>query len=526
MGEEEEVVDDVIEYVPSELEMKSTLEQKIFGGQMPVSVRKSKPPRKGVSDRKGRGGRNENVKKNAPETLVLGAVEYMLGNKITEETDNQATINLSSLFKKRGRKKKKRMDVDAFSDEDDYKAPNSKMIYRTGEEGQRKSRRINMKSEGDDLEDTNVHSNDPPTENANVSDKTKSSENNTTPNILNESHENENNSEREKKLKQVESILISSIPESKPTSPGKRPEHNFTEPESSSEDEQHRIGRNKRGHKMTGPNSQADDNTVQSQLDEMIRCASRNSRPSSQASSRPSSQMSRPGSTLPKKLAKQLENIGSPERDSPVLAPRQRHKDAKEKEKINPSKSNLTSGKTTPVPPKSPINSAWINENYLRKEDRKATSTSNLPDKLGNFDQAYTRKKQSEKIKKLLEKQKKKAEKLSNKKYKGFGEKDNPEEESIKRKEEKEQKKKENIVKKAQVSKTEIDLMRELLKIGENAVAEAKSKPSEDKDSVKETTPRVSNKTIEESEEFQTLDDSCPSSQNLSEELDSLFELK
>merc|ERR1712173_262264 len=158
-------------------------------------------------------------------------------------------------------------------------------------------------------------------------------------------------SEREKKLKQVESILISSIPESKPTSPGKRPEHNFTEPESSSEDEQHRIGRKKRGHKMTGPNSQADDNTVQSQLDEMIRCASRNSRPSSQASSRPSSQMSRPGSTLPKKLAKQLENIGSPERDSPVLAPRQRHKDAKEKEKINPSKSNLTSGKSTPVPP-------------------------------------------------------------------------------------------------------------------------------------------------------------------------------
>merc|ERR1712233_302203 len=116
------------------------------------------------------------------------------------------------------------------------------------------------------------------------------------------------------------------------------------------------------------------------------------------------------------------------------------------------------------------------------------------------------------------EKQKKKAEKLSNKKYKGFGEKDNPEEESIKRKEEKEQKKKENIVKKAQVSKTEIDLMRELLKIGEKAVAEAKSKPSEDKDSVKETTPRVSNKTIEEFEEFQTLDDSCPSSQNLSEE--------
>ena len=79
----------------------------------------------------------------------------------------------------------------------------------------------------------------------------------------------------------------------------------------------------------------------------MFRCVSRQSRPSSQvtrlkfypikyfsyiykiffqADSRPSSQQSRPGSSLaqkvPKKYAKHLEDLGSPDRDSPVLTPR------------------------------------------------------------------------------------------------------------------------------------------------------------------------------------------------------------
>jgi len=315
------------------------------------------------------------------------------------------------------------------------------------------------------------------------------------------------------------------MPVSKSNNTVKQSGHNFTEPESSSEDEQNRMGKWKRGHKMTGSSNQAADQAVQSQVEEMIRCASRNSRPGSQASSRPSSQMSRPGSTLPKKVAKQLEYLGSPERDSPVLAPRQRHKELKEKERFNPTNSNLTSRKGTPIPPKSPNNSTLINENYLRKEEKRAISRNDLPVNLGNFDQAFTRKKQSEKIKKLLEKQKKKAEKMSSKKYKGFGETVNPEEESLKKKEEREQKRKDSIIKKAQVTKTEVDLMKELLKIGEMAVAEAKSKPIENKGNVQEKT-KVSKKTIQEFEEFQTLDDSCPSSQNLSEELDSLFELK
>ena len=146
---------------------------------------------------------------------------------------------------------------------------------------------------------------------------------------------------------------------------------------------------------------------------------------------------------------------------------------------------------------------------------------------MGNFDQAFTRKKQSEKIKKLLEKQKKKAEKLSIKKYKGFGEKVNPEEELIKKNEKKEQKKKDIILKKAQVSKSEVDLMKELLKIGEMAVAEAKSKPLENELDGTEKTTNISTdaSAIQEFEEFQTLGDSCSAEQNLSQELDSLFEL-
>ena len=64
----------------------------------------------------------------------------------------------------------------------------------------------------------------------------------------------------------------------------------------------------------------------------MIRCVSRASRPGSQSSSRPQSQQSRPSSALPKKVAKQLESLGSPERDSPVLTPRLRHSELKDKQ--------------------------------------------------------------------------------------------------------------------------------------------------------------------------------------------------
>merc|ERR1712061_284975 len=89
---------------------------------------------------------------------------------------------------------------------------------------------------------------------------------------------------------------------------------------------------------------------------------------------------------------------------------------------------------------------------------------------------AYTMKGQESKIKKLLEKQKKKAERINNKKYQGFGDTKAAAaatEEDLRKKEKREQKKKEQVLKKAQVSQKEVDLMTELLKIGDSAVAEA-----------------------------------------------------
>jgi len=506
-AEEEKVVEEksklcvpkkVHEYLPSELEMKSSLEAKVFGGQMPTTVRKSKPTRKGVSDRIGRGGRNENLKTNAPETLVLGAVEYMLDNKVTEDCDKQATINLSSLFKKRGRKKKKRMDVDAFSDEDEYKAPNLKINCQSGEEGQRKSRRIGLKQDSDGFDDSYE---------AGTEEEPQKDE----PSTQNKEAfgaDNHQTAERPDKTVEVDSHQISSV---KPISEKIPTEYRFNEPDSSSEDEQSKR-KWKRG-QVKGAAKDDIENILPNQVEEMIRCASRNSRPGSQASSRPNSQMSRPGSALPKKVAKQLENLGSPERDSPVLAPRQRHAEAKEKEKLSVSTPRMA----TPVPPKSSL----INANYLKKEEKSAMNTNSSMNKFGTFDMAFTRKKQSEKIKKLLQKQKKKAEKLSDKKYKGFGNKEGQGQPSSHVHKETPEKKKQIVVKKAQVSKTEADLMKELLKIAETAVAEAKKQ-----ENVKSDLTKISESTLRDFEQSKTLEDSNDASNNLSEELDSLFELK
>merc|ERR1719186_479235 len=69
----------------------------------------------------------------------------------------------------------------------------------------------------------------------------------------------------------------------------------------------------------------------------------------------------------------------------------------------------------------------------------KLTSNATVADasgSLGGFDLAFARKKQAEKIKKVLEKQKRKAEAGAGttKKYRGFGEKFDPEEEMMKKK--------------------------------------------------------------------------------------------
>merc|ERR1719334_715982 len=127
--------------------MKMALEAKVFGGFMPKIIRKSKPPRTGKSDRTGRGGRNENVDKNAPETFVLGAVEYMCGKRLGEEDEIiKSTLNLNSLIKRGRRRRAKHVniDFDNISDEDEeFKGPNIKKADRLSGDKVRKSRRLN-----------------------------------------------------------------------------------------------------------------------------------------------------------------------------------------------------------------------------------------------------------------------------------------------------------------------------------------------------------------------------------------------
>merc|ERR1719186_2329059 len=166
----------------------------------------------------------------------------------------------------------------------------------------------------------------------------------------------------------------------------------------------------------------------------------------------------------------------------------------------------------------------------------KLTSNATVADasgSLGGFDQAFARKKQAEKVKKVLEKQKRKAEAGAGttKKYRGFGEKFDPEEEMMKKKikKEKKRKSKELVIKKAQVTKAEGDLMKELLNFAETAVADALT-PIENKVAPVEVATKSSVDAIDASsvfdfEEFQILGDSFTADSKISEDLESLFEL-
>ena len=196
------------------------------------------------------------------------------------------------------------------------------------------------------------------------------------------------------------------------------------------------------------------------------------------------------------------------------------------------------------VPDKSPVKQDIVNENYLKKNELALSVAGDKQPALGAFEMAYTRKGQESKIKKLLEKQKKKAERMNNKKYQGFGDTKAAAaatEEELRKKERREQKKKEQVLKKAQVSQKEVDLMTELLKIGDSAVAEAEVlQPSAPSTSSAPGVEAASSKleatasssftssnlaaSIRDFEESQTIG-SSGDAQNLSEELDTLFEL-
>ena len=197
------------------------------------------------------------------------------------------------------------------------------------------------------------------------------------------------------------------------------------------------------------------------------------------------------------------------------------------------------------VPDKSPVKQDIVNENYLKKNELALSVAGDKQPALGAFEMAYTRKGQESKIKKLLEKQKKKAERMNNKKYQGFGDTKAAAaatEEELRKKERREQKKKEQVLKKAQVSQKEVDLMTELLKIGDSAVAEAEvlqpsapstsSAPGVEAASSKLEAAAASSSftssnlaaSIRDFEESRTIG-SSGDAQNLSEELDTLFEL-
>jgi len=103
-------------------------------------------------------------------------------------------------------------------------------------------------------------------------------------------------------------------------------------------------------------------------------------------------------------------------------------------------------------------------------------TTSCTSDGLHNFTQAYARKKQTEKIKRFMDKQKKKSERGTERKYAGFGEQILPIQKESNKKRKKIEYSDQDIAKKnPKVSKSELDLIEELLNIANSAVAESKS---------------------------------------------------
>merc|ERR1719427_1150771 len=59
VDEVEEQAVEVVEHIPTDQEMKSSLALSVLGTELPEVRRRARPPREGLSDRKGRGGRNE-----------------------------------------------------------------------------------------------------------------------------------------------------------------------------------------------------------------------------------------------------------------------------------------------------------------------------------------------------------------------------------------------------------------------------------------------------------------------------------
>ena len=288
VDEVEEQAVEVVENIPTDQEMKSSLALSVLGTELPEVRRRARPPREGLSDRKGRGGRNE--KEREPAQYVAAAAGLMLDTK--ENPAAAGTISLTSLFKKRTRRKKKRLDVDAFSDEDDYKAPPNMLRSSHTEPGQRKSKRMQERYCEVRPEDVQL-----PGSTDQSGGESWAPAPAPAPAPADSSSESDKET-RQQQLDQVRQICAEQLGGGAAT---------FREPgagtaSSGEEERPSRQERSKRGHGKagggTGSHREAEEVEVtKGELTEMIRCVSRNSRPGSSAGSRPAS---RAASALPK----------------------------------------------------------------------------------------------------------------------------------------------------------------------------------------------------------------------------------
>ena len=143
------------EHVPSESEIRKRIEEDIFGDvDFGEFVRKVRPSRLGLCDdrKRGRGGRNEILENKLPDDFVREAVGLMLDKK--DDIRNQTlegTISLPSLFKKikNSQKKKRKYKKRKLKVTEDFKCPKYLMnvYHNNNNEGMRRSTRISKMME-------------------------------------------------------------------------------------------------------------------------------------------------------------------------------------------------------------------------------------------------------------------------------------------------------------------------------------------------------------------------------------------
>ena len=163
--------------------------------------------------------------------------------------------------------------------------------------------------------------------------------------------------------------------------------------------------------------------------------------------------------------------------------------------------SNIVTSQVERTPPQEPSSSKvgdnFVKPKYMRVNDEnpfpfpapEEKKPKHVSKELKVFEKTFTRTKQMEKVERNLKRQKKRAERSvdKNKKYPGFGEVYDPTNEKMKRKAEKKLEKeirrmnRVSLLKKANVSKEEKDLMNELILVAENRVSNsATSSAAED----------------------------------------------